>query len=351
MTSMIMAFFMHILMLMKFAKMFSFPFVFLISFLFPLFLMAEEIYVIGDLHGDVDAFKKIISQFGLYDSQTEKWIGRKGVQLVLLGDLVDRGPEVKALMDLTMDLEKQALKAGSRVHTLIGNHEVLASDGIMDYVHSNDSRAFKRHPRDRGEEAYTAAFKGESIYAEWIRSRPTLLVLGENLFVHAGVEDWALRFTPEEVNHMVQNWLRFIQGVGPEPSQESKWVIGSNGPLWTRALAAQMDSVKERKNNNLLPEETLEKILDHYSVGRIFIGHSLVKDFDKTVNHPNYGSRVIMTDTGINSSDNLIVSGFKVVGSEVQAYWFNRHSGSVYRQIKAPKVPSLKRSCLKIWSQ
>ena len=41
------------------------------------------------------------------------------------GDYTDRGPDVRKVMDLLMQLEKEAKSAGGQFLALAGNHEVM----------------------------------------------------------------------------------------------------------------------------------------------------------------------------------------------------------------------------------
>lgn len=318
----------------------------LLLIFFPVSIWANT-YVIGDLHGDLEAFLLMTKRWGLVDAQGN-WAGGDN-QLVLMGDLVDRGPETKALMDQVMKLEKQAPSAGGQIHTLLGNHEFLLTEGELTFTHQNDSMAFKKTPRESGSQALMNAYQGDSPYAQWIRTRPTMLILDGSLFVHAGVEQWALHYSVEEINSMVQEWFRFGQGVGPEPSPETRWVVAGSGPLWTRALSADLDSVKKMKNSKILSETVLHQILEKLNVKRVFIGHSLVRDFEKTVNHPNYGPHVIMTDTDISSAQSHIISGFRIDGDTVEAHWFQRNSGQIYRRVQSPPLKKFDPRCKSAW--
>src|SRR4029079_11352968 len=65
----------------------------------------------------------ILRATGLTDA-SNKWIGGKAV-LMQTGDYMDRGEEVRAVMDLLMAIEPQAKDAGGRAFALLGNHEVM----------------------------------------------------------------------------------------------------------------------------------------------------------------------------------------------------------------------------------
>ena len=76
----------------------------------------ESLVAIGDVHGDFD-----------------HWTGGK-TTLVQTGDLLDRGPKPREVMDLMMALEKEAGQAGGRVVSLLGNHEMMNIMGDLRYV-------------------------------------------------------------------------------------------------------------------------------------------------------------------------------------------------------------------------
>ena len=51
-----------------------------------------------------------------------------------VGDILDRGPKPREVMDLMMTLEKEAEEAGGRVLSLLGNHEIMNIMGDLRYV-------------------------------------------------------------------------------------------------------------------------------------------------------------------------------------------------------------------------
>ena len=70
-----------------------------------------RVVAVGDIHGDFDAFVSILREAGLVDP-AHRWIGGAAT-LVQTGDFTDRGPDVRAVMDLLMTLEAQAESAGA----------------------------------------------------------------------------------------------------------------------------------------------------------------------------------------------------------------------------------------------
>ena len=64
---------------------------------------AESLIAIGDVHGDFDDFIVILQHAGLIDKQNH-WAGAKST-FVQTGDLIDRGPKPREVLDLMMSLE------------------------------------------------------------------------------------------------------------------------------------------------------------------------------------------------------------------------------------------------------
>lgn len=307
-------------------------------------MWASPLFFIGDLHADVQAARRILIGLKLIDKQ-DRWIGGSS-QLVTLGDHLDRGPESRALLDLLLKLEKESFVSGGRVVNILGNHEYITVDGHYTFANVNDNfhyRDFKMGPRGSG---YERAFVGDTKYAQWFRSRPAIELVGETLFVHAGLSERMLDYSISQINELVQSWFRFQQGAGPEPDSATQWVVQNEGPLWTRALSYRSDTLIAGVNKLRLSSAVLDKLLQHFKAKRVVIGHSMVDNLNAAVDHPFYGDRVVMTDTGISIADKGLVTGFKVESDIVTVYEFDRNVGQLLRTIR-----SSKRSCAKFYSR
>ena len=79
--------------------------------------------VIGDVHGQAQELRRIIRQLERTPNVQNRWI-------VFIGDLVDRGPDTKGVLDLYCDLSRQH----DKVTWVCGNHELAmgASLGLID---------------------------------------------------------------------------------------------------------------------------------------------------------------------------------------------------------------------------
>jgi hypothetical protein len=86
----------------------------------------RRVVAVGDLHGDLRAFGAIGRACGLLDERGS-WRGA-GTHLVLMGDLVG-GEHSRLLLNAVIRLEREAFRAGGRVHALLGNHDLLPIAG------------------------------------------------------------------------------------------------------------------------------------------------------------------------------------------------------------------------------
>ena len=92
------------------------------------------------VHGAYDNLVAVLKNTGLVDDNLD-WIGGEA-HLVQVGDIPDRGAESRRCLDLLMELEKKAERAGGRVHALIGNHEAFNMVGIFDYTTPDEFRSY-----------------------------------------------------------------------------------------------------------------------------------------------------------------------------------------------------------------
>ena len=229
-----------------------------------------RIVAVGDVHGDLEAFTAILRQAGLIDAGG-RWVGGRS-RLVQTGDLLDRGPAPRAVMDLLIDLEKQAARQGGEVHVLLGNHEVMNLVGDLRYVTAGnfaeyaDARSEARREaawtdylkvqegraRRRGEPfpapvaaqkaawvdahplgfvEHRDAFGPRGTYGRWLREHAAVLALGDTVFVHGGVSDTLPVSSLTELEHRVR---------GEIESFDSAWrILAERGIIPAAATLAE----------------------------------------------------------------------------------------------------------------
>lgn len=101
-------------------------------------IASKNIFVIGDVHGNLTDFKDILIQTGLMD-RNEEWRGSENDILVQVGDIVDRGSKDLDCLRLLKKLQEQAKsKNRGKVVRLVGNHELLVLSGEYGYSNKNN---------------------------------------------------------------------------------------------------------------------------------------------------------------------------------------------------------------------
>ena len=148
----------------------------------------ERLVAVGDVHGDFDDLCLILKRTGLLDDQN-RWIGGSAT-LVQTGDLVDRGPNGRAAMDLIIGIEKDAAKAGGQVIPLLGNHEVMNILGDLRYVPPQNYASFADN---ESEKRRKAAYQE---YAAWYTSHAKLLSAVKQTVLPATEEEWMAKHPP-----------------------------------------------------------------------------------------------------------------------------------------------------------
>ena len=89
-----------------------------------------NVVVIADVHGDMKHFLAALVAANVVD-KTPPHAWRKGNKdvLVLLGDLNDRGPDTKIVLEAVHQWTKESMNNGGRVVQLLGNHELMGMSG------------------------------------------------------------------------------------------------------------------------------------------------------------------------------------------------------------------------------
>lgn len=162
--------------------------------------MANRTFVIGDIHGDLDALTKVLGKLPALTT-TDK--------IVFLGDYVDCGPNVAGVVNLVRELPKLTL---AQVVCLRGNHEdgwLRAIDGGWpDFVMPPGNGCLQTmesflgrpvSPRGTGFEVddldtlFSGAFFPKDV-VEWMKSLPYYFEDEYAIYVHAGLTDVDGRF-------------------------------------------------------------------------------------------------------------------------------------------------------------
>lgn len=278
----------------------------------------ERVVAIGDLEGDYEKFTDMLRTAGLIDAGGT-WSGGE-THLVQLGDIPDRGPNSRMIMDLLMRLEPQARRAGGRVHALIGNHEAMNVEGDLRYVHPGEYAAFaergsarrqaryyastqehlRRNPPPTGVPVFDDAFRTQwesehplgyvehrqnwaptGRYGRWITSHDSVIRINDTLYLHGGLGPAFVNAPRQAMNNAVRGALR-----GEPDATYPDIVTNQQGPLWYRGLSTNAEDA-ERAH--------LEALMAFHGVSRIVVGHSKVT----SAVLPRFDGRVLVTDIAV----------------------------------------------------
>ncbi len=157
---------------------------------FPGRLPEEQIFVIGDVHGRGEALELAL---GVIAEVPRAAPLRR---LVSLGDLIDRGPANRYVIDAVLSGRRTALV--DRVDLLPGNHELVLLDAVEDptWVHfyADIGGLALIDELDPGAEAKTAPDVARMLrdrlpdgFLDRILQAPSHLRLGDLVLVHAGL--------------------------------------------------------------------------------------------------------------------------------------------------------------------
>jgi len=277
----------------------------------------ERVVAIADLHGDYGQYIKVMESAGLINKDG-KWSGGE-THLVQTGDITDRGPDSRKIIDHLLALAKQAKKKGGYVHLLIGNHETMNVVGDLRYVSPGEYAAFVTKNSARLQNAqwerqlvwmqantpnfaemdieafrkewelqiplgwveHRQAWSSNGEYGKWTEDNPVAIQINDTLFLHGGISakycKFSLQSLTEQVIAAMQNYDPSIETIMNDPL----------GPVWYRGLA-----MEEEED---VFSQTLDNILNRYGAKRIVIGHTPTGG----VVWPRFDQRVVANDTGI----------------------------------------------------
>src|SRR5258707_1083159 len=163
--------------------------------------------IIGDVHGQMKKLIKLLRDTHLVDEH-HTWTGGRTV-LWFIGDLVDRGPDSIAVLDLVMRLQAEAEQAGGQVACLLGNHELMMLAAYRFGRRSTglSSSFITRWKHNGGNRKDLAQLTGEHL--AWLAQLPAMTLAAGRLLVHADAPFY-LRYgsTVAEVNATVHALLK-----------------------------------------------------------------------------------------------------------------------------------------------
>lgn len=247
---------------------------------------ARKTFVMSDPHARLNLVVSLLKGNGVINDKLHWTYGDN--QLVVIGDIFDRGYDAPQILWLFYKLEAEAEACGGRVSVLLGNHEPMELSGDMRYAKPK----YKMLADTLGI-SYRHLLGANTELGRWLATRNVMQVIGRNLFVHAGISKdfYDRNLSIPMVNDTICSALFMKSKQRKAHSEFCKFLYGNRGPIWYRGL------VDKAEKWSPVPNDTLDMILRRYDVDRIFVGHSMFKDVTSY-----YKGKVI--DVNVNNQEN-----------------------------------------------
>ena len=258
----------------------------------------QLVVAIADVHGDFDDFVAILQRTGLIDKQNH-WAGGK-TTFVQVGDLLDRGPKPREVMDLLIALEKESAPAGGRVVSLLGNHEMMNIMGDLRYVtpmnfasyadsNSEERRkaAYQEYMKWRGSHAallaelpqpmemtegewmarhpagyveQREAFSPKGEYGKWLRGHAAVAEINGFIFLHGGIHPDLDKTKIDAMNNRIREEIKTFDA--SKQYLQNEGIILPFFNLLEMNSVLQAEVIAERKSHVPANEERQARILE-----------------------------------------------------------------------------------------
>jgi hypothetical protein len=206
----------------------------------------KRVVAFADVHGAYEDLVALLQEVEVIDSEAN-WAGGD-TTLVSVGDLIDRGPGSRQVVELLMRLQQQAPSAGGRVHMVLGNHEVMVMSGDLRYVSAIEFGAFaddetgaerealldsfregqpdlsEEELRFRFEKFYPPGYLGlQRAYApdgqlgQWLMQQPLVVRVNDSLYMHGGISNDIAELSLPDINEKnmaeLAEYLRMVEAL------------------------------------------------------------------------------------------------------------------------------------------
>ncbi len=320
----------------------------------------DRIVALSDVHGDYHAMVSTLQGANIIDSELA-WSGGS-THFVLVGDILDRGPDSRAAMDLLMRLEQEALAVGGRLHVLVGNHEIMNLVGDVRYVTAGEYAAFAAEEiaaerdlwftvhratrelpgqdpaeaRAQFDQTYPAgyfahrkAFAPDGKYGSWLLTKPMIVVVNGIAFVHGGLSPLVAETGLQGINgDLLDDVALYVRQLAvlidkqlllpTDPNRNHAALVEridtmlADGPTVIEAIAdirRLNDPLFSYQSphwyrghtycSELIEGDRIEAALQKIAAARVVVGHTPTPNREIV---QRLGGRVIEIDTGMNNS-------------------------------------------------
>lgn len=299
-----------------------------------------RIVAIGDIHGDYASYLAVLRAAEVIDARGRWKAG--ATHLVQTGDIPDRGPDTRRIIEHMAGLARQARKRGGRVHNLMGNHEAMNVYGDLRYTVTGEFAAFadagsverrdryyaatlaeleqrdpQRHamlPADVRAQwdaihplgwvehrlAWDPRFASDGAMFRWVMEAEVAIQINDLVFLHGGISHAYCGNSLESLTRMAHAQLR-------EGDDDDLGILtDSKGPLWYRGLAGVAPAARQ---------DTVDAILARHGAHHLVVGHTTTGG----VIWPRLDGRVIQIDTGMSAAYGRRIGWLEIENDELHA--------------------------------
>ena len=238
--------------------------------------------------------------------ENNNWIAEPSTVVIQIGDQLDgirpmgydKANNPNGIYDISIMLylnelhrKAQEKDKNSGVYGIIGNHEMMNVDDPFNttiYMDPKDIEVFNSknelmnklnyEPNEDFNTNRINCFRpGHSCAVFLACTRHSIMKIGSNLFVHAGlVKDFAERYNIHQVNEYVKGWLlgKIDKEIKYDIIRGSTDLTFASSPLWTRLYDIDdIDGFKFEDNKTIC--QKFDNIRRMYEFDNMIIGHSV----------------------------------------------------------------------------
>lgn len=174
-----------------------------------------DVIAVGDIHGHLGLLTQFLD-----------WVEGSGAHVVFLGDLIDRGPNDVEVLELVKSLIDSPSDFGlKQVDVLRGNHEQM----MLDSQNSNEDLLLWIQNG-----ANMSQHDKIELHREWVEKLPFYKVIGDTLFVHAGIRP-NVPMEQQDEDDLIWIRLPFLNDTGDLskvfPDGSVKRVVHGHSPI------------------------------------------------------------------------------------------------------------------------
>ncbi|AZL89360.1 phosphoesterase [Megavirus baoshan] len=263
----------------------------------------KRIIAMGDIHGDLDLAIRCFKLAQLIDNNNE-WIANPPDTIVIqVGDQIDSCRPVPGydchntkqsddlpndilVMNFFDEMNIKASRYGGAVYSLLGNHELMNSQGKFDYVSYENFHNFIYNDNQgnilRGPKGRKDAFKpGGPVACHMACTRQSIITIGSTMFAHAGILPILSKKLDglnldsntklEYLNAVIRKWL--LNKLSDQDKEYKTLFLNDTktSPFWTRIYGSIP------KNTNIDSDQcfiSVKKTLQVFKMGQLVVGHT-----------------------------------------------------------------------------